>query len=224
MHLTIFRLYCLCRLIPVVTCFALCMGMGAAPKQELMINLACLAYPPQTRSFDLTSHDMSVRQMVRSVWNAPDLSPQHLSSIYDDDVTSSVFNTQNNTADTPALPPLTPADKWMIELQKRIAEDRARQEAQRNHKATDRNSPVVRDGDDLPGGEVPHRPVGKAPQGEDQDPRSDDRTSNPNDRPHEIGQTAPIDPRLCKKSPKTQAAAATITMSMSRCASCKYTG
>ena len=191
--------------------------MGAAPKQELMINLACLVHPPQTRSLDPPTYDMSVRQMVKAVWNAPHISPHHLSSVYDDDVTSSVFQSGNSSVATPALPPLTPADKWMIELQKRIAEDRARQEERNDSKSHGRDSPIAGDGDDLPGGEVPHRPVGKAPQGDEEDPRSDDRSSDPSDRPRKIEQPVPIDPRLCKKSPKTQAAAATITMSKLRC-------
>jgi hypothetical protein len=190
--------------------------MGAAPKQELMINLACLVHPPQTRSLDPPSYDMSVRKMVEAVWNAPHISPQHLSRFYDDGSTLSVFYSGNNTNATPALPPLTPADKWMIELQKRIAEDRARQEERNGSKSHNRDSPVVRDGDDLPDGEVPHRPVGKAPQGNEEDPRSDDKSSNPNDHPRKFEQPVPIDPRLCKKSPKTQAAAATITMSKFR--------
>jgi hypothetical protein len=214
----------------VVTCFALCLGMGSAPKQELMINLACLTHPPQTQT---TSHhliedvDMSMMHMVRAMWNAPSVPRYHLNAIYtektdarDSFAVDDLVNLALNQIEPPVLPSLTPADKWMIELQKRIAEDRVRQEEARRRPVQGGRDPRPQDGDGLPGGEVPHRPVGGGRQdGEDRsgDGRDDDGhhkssdgapTGGPRDAPRPL-----IDPRLCKKSPNTQAAAATLTMS-----------
>jgi hypothetical protein len=204
--------------------------MGSAPKQELMINLACLSHPPQTQSAGhrvVEEADMSMMHMVRSLWNAPSISRQHLDAIYaeqagDNDV-QNYINLAVNQTEPPVLPPLTPADKWMIELQKRIAEDRARQEAARRRTIRGGRDPRPQDGDGLPDGEVPHRPVGGGrPGGGDKpgDGRDDDSGSHkaPGDGHtggSEDAPRPPIDPRLCKKSPNTQAAAATLTMSES---------
>lgn len=204
--------------------------MGSAPKQELMINLACLSHPPQTQSAGrhvVEEADMSMMHMVRSLWNAPSVSRQHLDAIYAEQAghndVQNYINLALNQTEPPILPPLTPADKWMIELQKRIAEDRARQEAARRRPIRGGRDPRPQDGDGLPDGEVPHRPVGGGrPGGGDEsgDGRDDDSGSHkaPGDE-HTGGSEdpprPPIDPRLCKKSPNTQAAAATLTMSES---------
>lgn len=216
----------LLRLIPVVTCFALCMGMGSAPKQELLINLTCLSHPPQTQTTDRhlvqdAEMSMSMAHVIRAMWEAPSIPRKQLDAFYaaqEDAANQHVDNfvglalTRNHTEPL-VLPPLTPADKWMIELQKRIAEDRARQDAatRRPTRGGKIPSPQEGSGDGLPGGEIPHRPV----EGGNQDRKGPRRgggdgrsTGGPEDAPR-----PPIDPRMCKKSPRTQAATATLTMS-----------
>jgi len=207
--------------------------MGSAPKQELMINLACLSHPPQTQTTDRhfvqeADMNMSMMHMIKAMWDAPAVSRHHLDAVYADNEAEESYSVDDfvglamstNQTEPPVLPPLTPADKWMIELQKRIAEDRARRDEARRRPARGDKDPRPQDGSDdgLPDGEVPHRPVGgdhrdgeNGPHDEDRgDRNSGDRDTHggPRDAPR-----PPIDPRLCKRSPNTQAAAATLTMS-----------
>jgi hypothetical protein len=203
------------------------MGMGSAPKQELMINLACLAHPPQTQNTERFASDpaggMTAMHMARSIWNAPSISKEQLARIYDDE-TNQAFLTDsfvghaiNKTID---LPPLTPADRWMIDVQHRIAADRARRKEPKSPQ-TQIPVPLPSDGDDLPGGQVPHRPVGSVPEKDrpslpdaDEDYPAGPHGPRKHGNKHDEYDRKPvvIDPRLCKKSPNTLAAAATLTM------------
>lgn len=238
------------RLLPVVTCFALCWGMGAAPKQELMINLVCLAHPPQTQTHALVSEyydpmeGMSMRHVARAVWNAPrvrmgeveryyEFKEREFQSVqgYADEVV--VAAGDSNATRTMALPELTAADRWLIDVQRRIAADKAKQRLDAGRplpgdediahsdlppmpSASPAPTTPTRPSDDLPSGEVPHRPVSN-PEDEPNVPERQKPVNSPerSSSPRKGGEMRPgeIDPRLCKKDPRTQAAAAKLTMS-----------
>lgn len=224
--------------------------MGAAPKQELMINLVCLAHPPQTQTHSAAFgapadpvDGMSMTHMARLLWNAPRVKMDEVNKYYDaKDQEEAVFSPQGyadeaagTNALTGKLPELTPADRWLIDVQRRIAADRARQRLAAGHPLPG-DEEIIREGDpsslpsqspppaaspsptspphagdDLPSGEVPHRPVSNPENG----------TAPVKEKPvagvGRKGEARPgeIDPRLCKKDPRTQAAAAKLTMSRS---------
>jgi hypothetical protein len=210
--------------------------MGAAPKQELLINLACLAHPPRSQSA-ASRGDVTVFDLAKTVWRmepAVAVDGDHRSRI----VPRSSLSSSNFTAQPmqPAVIPLTPADKWMLELQRRIAEDERKKRMSQQPSAP--GSPVVIGPSGVPIHHVPSKtygpsntatfdlplpsgPIGGMPSGDTQDrqPSSNHGGSEAdNGRPpghwdeDEEIRPGEIDPRLCKKDPKTQAAAAKLTM------------
>lgn len=201
--------------------------MGMAPKQELMINLACLAHPPRTATVSPQSEflpeDYGVRHMVQDIWRGSP-SQDHLksSSAQGEDMYLFVGSDFSAETDMTISVPLSPADKWMLDVQRRMAADRKRWNIGKGNQ--------TRDG-------LPHGPVGGLPVGGDIEdgpgggglPNGKDgsgtvpgqREPSPHSRP-DIGREGSrdeeprpgeIDPRLCKKDPRVQAAAAKLMMS-----------
>lgn len=191
--------------------------MGIAPKQELMINLACLAHPPQTSSVmapsQAISEEYGVRNMVQDIWHGP----AQIS------IKDTLSTSQYVTADLDfnLYVPLSPADKWMLDVQRRMAADRKRWNAR----------PII-GGNHTEGG-LPDGPVGGLPAGSDGadvPPGKNGSISKPSGKPgsshsrpdigregsrDEEAKPGEIDPRLCKKDPRVQAAAAKLMMSES---------
>lgn len=197
-----------------VISFALSLGMGIAPKQELMINLACLAHPPQTSSVmprsEPSSDEYGVQSLVRDMWHGPAQAATMDSTARDDYATSDF--------DVEIYVPLSPADKWMLDVQRRMAADRRRRNPAPGGNHTE-------DG-------LPHGPVGGLPAGSDgaDVPSGKNSTRQPSGGPgsshsrpdigregsrDEEARPGEIDPRLCKKDPRVQAAAAKLMMSES---------
>ncbi|KAJ9117577.1 hypothetical protein QFC22_004427 [Naganishia vaughanmartiniae] len=205
-------------------------SMGMAPKQELMINLACLAHPPRVSSATaLTSdlpNDYGATDMLKDIWHSPrHQNPQTLQTENQHDGTE--WGVPDFEFDLDRYVPLSPADKWMLDVQRRMAADRKRsQEGQvgGNH---------TRD-------ELPHGPVGGLPAGgggneggvgspangsDSTEPTKPNKEPGPHSRPDigreggadEDARPGEIDPRLCKKDPRVQAAAAKLTMTMTLC-------
>lgn len=206
------------RLLPVVISFALSLGMGIAPKQELMINLACLAHPPQTSSVmahsQAISEEYGLQNMVQDIWHGPaQISAKAAVSTTSQYVTADL--------DFDLYVPLSPADKWMLDVQRRMAADRKRW-----------NTRPGIGGNHTEEG-LPHGPVGGLPAGSDGadvPTRKNGSTGEPSGRPgsshsrpdigregsrDEEAKPGEIDPRLCKKDPRVQAAAAKLMMSES---------
>ncbi len=230
------------RLLPVITMLAIAMGMGAAPKQELLINLTCLAHPPRSQSaLAAKPMDISAYSVAKAIWNMPSSqtqAPKQASS-----QRRSITST-NGTDPTmrPAVQPLTPADKWLLDLQRRIAADERRKRL-----AAQPAVPTVITGPDglpvqtvLPSNESsdavtttvivsrtvassrlpqPTGPIGDRPfpaplpSGPGQHPQTDPTHEDDHWENDDEIRPGEIDPRLCKKDPKTQAAAAKLTMS-----------
>lgn len=231
-------------LLPLVVSMALSLGMGVAPKQELYINLACLAHPPRTSSASgatTSSGEMTMLEMTRRIWNArPEdveqarLAEQAWDNNHDDDFAQWKEElAPGNVTITPnpiiSLPPLTPADKWMLDVQRRMAAEAERKKRLSQAPASPgRNS--TRGGDrsttttssprapSSPTGRLPHGPVGGLPPHRDTDK---DRAPPPSSPPSsgDDGGARPgeIDPRICKRDPKTIAAAAKLSMTMTLC-------
>lgn len=202
--------------------------MGMAPKQELMINLACLAHPPRTATvsseLDFLSEDYGVRHLVRDIWQGTpnEKSFEALSRDEHEMYTLAEDPPFSTNADMTISIPLSPADKWMLDVQRRMAADRKRWNAGKGNQ--------TRDG--LPHGPVGGLPVGGGIEGDSGQVELPDgkggsggvpggREPSPHSRP-DIGREGSrdeeprpgeIDPRLCKKDPRVQAAAAKLMMS-----------
>lgn len=199
-----------------------------APKQELMINLACLAHPPRTATVSARSEflpeDYGVRHMVRDIWQgAPSQERLKYSSIDDQDMRSLRGNSDFFIdADMTIAIPLSPADKWMLDVQRRMAADRKRWNMGKGNQTRDGlpHGPV---GGIPAGGGIENGPGGVDPDGKNGSVGVPGRAGEPS--PHsrpDIGREGSrdedprpgeIDPRLCKKDPRVQAAAAKLMMS-----------
>ncbi|WVF67324.1 hypothetical protein IAT40_002075 [Kwoniella sp. CBS 6097] len=205
---------------PFIIGIPLCLGMAAAPKQELYINLACLAHPPSSTS-QSQSQDMgalrskSKTETLPLDWNAnmPILSPPGIG-------VDSAIGTSPVLDNVTILPPvLTPADRWFLRLQ----HDMYEYERQHRKSSAGRmggNSTVIppkaNPTSPLP---RPDRPLPGDESEDDTNKDDDDEGSSGSEegsgdqqkgrRPYKE-----IDPRLCKKDVKVQAAAAKLTMIM----------
>lgn len=198
-------------LYPFIVGATLSMGMGVAPKSELYINLACLAHPPQQpRSGEFESQSFGQDAMKRvyidtSAWHEG----------LDGDMT---INTTIPASGR--LPPVyhpSPADEWFKKIQREIYEYEIHHLHMNSSEptTTSRSTPTTYPSSPLP---RPHEPS--------DDPSEPNPTGGHKGRPHgpkddDPSQGAPaqgrpqyheIDPRLCKKDPKVQAATARIIM------------
>lgn len=219
------------RLLPVVISFALSLGMGIAPKQELMINLACLAHPPRTSSVMAVSRPISaeygVQHMVHDLWHGPARFSTPGREAVDQNLQSrSEYRVLDFDVDL--YTPLSPADKWMLDVQRRMAADRKRWNS---HRGAEGNH--TQDG-------IPDGPVGGLPAGSDGAdghngvgvPSGENETGGKPGSSHsrpdigregsrdEEARPGEIDPRQCKKDPRVQAAAAKLMMSESVTGGC----
>jgi hypothetical protein len=106
----------------------------------------------------------------------------------------------------PTQPDWTPADEWFLRLQRDIYQYKLHHV----HSASPPSNPPTA----VPSQPLP-KPTGPAVPGESQPsptPTPDD-PSSPSNKPQSQPPYHEIDPRLCKKDPKVQAAAAKLTMS-----------
>lgn len=198
-------------LYPFIVGATLSMGMGVAPKQELYINLACLAHPPQQpRSGDYDVRSAFGMQIVDGqytdipTWN-PDL---------DGDMTINTTIPSSNKL--PVYHP-TPADEWFKKIQREIYDYEINhryhvngtEPATTTTKTQGHTTPTAYPSSPLP---RPHDPSDGSDEPEPRPTEPGREQAPPRSRPpyHEI------DPRMCKKDPKVQAASARMTMSMSR--------
>ncbi len=181
---------------PFIIGSTLSMGMGMAPRSELYISLACLAHPPQQPS----SYDMVLTAITPDIWRGtPGLS----------------VGGDSTDATIPMDPqphlPRSAADEWFIKLQHDIYEYKLSHHLIKN--STSIPSPPPSTSTAMPSAPLPHPTT---PSDEGTTPIE----TPPSDEPKPDtgkGTEAPpyhqIDPSLCKKDPKVQAAAARLTMS-----------
>ncbi|WVQ94920.1 hypothetical protein IAU59_002006 [Kwoniella sp. CBS 9459] len=209
---------------PFIIGIPLCLGMAAAPKQELYINLACLAHPPSSTS---QSKDLNVIRSYESHYRetlgrapegidfrVPVLTPPRIGV---DSAIGAVPVVDNTTISPPSV--LTPADRWFLRLQHDIYEyERKHQKPISGHNGGSPTSlpPKANPTSPLP---RPDRPL-PGQEGEDgSEEEDDDGSSTPPEEGDGDGQAGrrpykEIDPRLCKKDVKVQAAAARLAMIM----------
>lgn len=200
---------------------AVSLGMGSPPRSELYVNLACMAHPPAARQEVVVSaqtfierHERILRSEELEWVSARDLEVEmhngvevafipvdqyHGQRIIDPAIVGTLAS--NITRRTN----LSPADKWFIRLQHEIYEYR------RNHPHTGRNTESGSVGP-LPG---PDQPIGDGSGQTPGDGKGEDKGEDHSDKGERTkgGPFREIDPQLCKKDPKVQAAAAKLTMS-----------
>jgi hypothetical protein len=178
---------------PFIVGATLAMGMGVAPRSELYVNLACLAHPPQAPSSTATSQVLRDEKIHVVL-------PHMSSGIWTGDEAVSI----NSTLPI-ATPDLTPADQWFLRLQHEIYEYKLHHLAHPSVPST--SATTV-----LPSGPLPRptAPGGNTPIATPAEGGPDESTEP------QTGTKSPfreIDPHLCKKDAKVQAAAARLTMS-----------
>ncbi|OCF34273.1 hypothetical protein I316_04226 [Kwoniella heveanensis BCC8398] len=208
---------------PFIIGIPLCLGMAAAPKQELFINLACLAHPPSSTSQSQSTNGLhsngrseEIYDRSLSTWDAvlPVLTPPGIDS---DSAIGVITPPLDNTTSLP--PVLTPADRWFLRLQHDMYEYELH-----HHKSSSGHigetttlPPKANPTSPLP---RPDRPLpgegGADRSGQEDDDDEDPTVPEGGDRNPEKGRRPykEIDPRLCKKDVKVQAAAAKLTMTM----------
>ncbi|KAK8853429.1 hypothetical protein IAR55_004135 [Kwoniella newhampshirensis] len=214
---------------------ALSLGMVAPPRQELYINLACLAHPPSRDSHEVMRDDDKFKSLTmmgiesRGWYHSTGfpMPPKRES----DNVVHMPMpggSIPSNMPISTPRPPLSPADKWFLRLQHDIHEYEtshnktkvpSRPQASQSPLPTRTagpapTEPLPRPTTPYPGS--PHPPI-EAPV--DSVPHDDtgESPADPDGNGPYGGGDSPyreIDPRMCKKDPKVQAAAAKLTMVM----------
>ena len=190
-----------------ITGATLCMGMGMAPRSELYINLACLAHPPQQPS---SSNGMA----LHNAWHEDPTAWQGISAIG----TGAGVGEMNVTY--PAMPETrSPADQWFIKLQHDMYKYKLSHQVIPTDPPSSPPSPAPSQA--VPSAPLPHPTMPK--EGNQQPVNAPNggapKDKSPEDRPApgrgEMEDKVPyheIDPSLCKKDPRVQAAAAKLTM------------
>lgn len=194
-------------LYPFVSGATLALGMGMAPRSELYVNLACLAHPPQMPS-TLTAEAVAEPPVARG------FGMYSFHSLYMDSLfraTTEIGIGEGNLTDTIGIPSVpedvSPADRWFYKLQRDIYEYEAKHQHRDKQPAwstsvvstpTDHSSRVPKPTETVPAREQPSTPSGGREAGEP-------GTAGPPYRQ--------IDPKICKRDPKVQAAAARLVMS-----------
>ena len=164
------------------------MGMCMAPRSEIYINLACLAHPPQQhRSSSLVQFDDSVDNMQSVPW-------------------LNMNGIQMNTS-IPSQPTKhrSASDEWFIKLQHDIYEYKL---AHSHSSSSNQSTSIILSPTSTASLPQPTIPSDRPPY---DIPETTPPTRSPN-RPYEE-----IDPELCKKDARVQAAAARLTMCKSYC-------
>lgn len=209
---------------PVIMGIALSLGMGSPPRSELYVNLACMAHPPTAKQKTVMSsltiieeHDRTLRSK-ESEWVSThdgdvgmhnsggvvfipvDQYPEQ--GIIDSNIVDAPHTNTTRRTD------LSPADKWFIHLQHEIYEYRHRHSPHAGWSTEPGKGPAALGPDQSVGnGSDWNTGDGNGEdKGEDHSNREEGRTGGP---------FREIDPQLCKRDAKVQAAAAKLTMSVS---------
>ncbi|KIY31892.1 hypothetical protein I305_05525 [Cryptococcus gattii E566] len=206
---------------PVIMVMALSLGMGSPPRSELYINLACMAHPPTARQKTVMSALTIIDERDRTLRSKG----SEWVSTHDGDV--GMHNSggvvfipvdqypeqgiiESNIVDAPHTnttrrTDLSPADKWFIHLQHDIYEYRHKHSPHAGW-STDPGKGPASPGPDQSVGNGSDWNTGDGKggdKGEDHSNGEEGRTGGP---------FREIDPQLCKRDAKVQAAAAKLTM------------
>lgn len=201
---------------------AVSLGMGTPPRSELYVSLACMAHPPAARQEVVVSAQTFIEEHEKILkseeleWVSTHNREVEMHNgeevvfipvdqyrgqrIIDPTIVDTL--TTNVTRQTD----LSPADKWFIHLQHEIYEYR------RNHPPHAERNTEPGSAGPLPG---PKQPIGDDSGRNTGDGNGEDKGEDHSDKEEgrRGGPFREIDPQLCKKDPKVQAAAAKLTMS-----------
>lgn len=187
------------------------MGMCMAPKSEIFINLACLAHPPQQhRSSDTLSpsyldmgnhHTGGALDTVGVIWKDADM--VNWDQLNEGDISL-------NTSIPSSRPERhrSAADEWFLKLQRDIYEYNMKHHS---HPSTSSPSTTISQSTVVSGSTLLPQPTGPS----DRPPYDIPKPQPVEDKPGPNRPYIEIDPELCKRDAKVQAAAAKITMSKS---------
>ncbi|WVQ83644.1 hypothetical protein IAT38_005786 [Cryptococcus sp. DSM 104549] len=186
---------------PFIVGAAVSLGMATPPKSELFINLACLAHPPRIdKSDSLAMTGLQVRGMDLDFG----VSPQHGEDV--EGIFMPVGQGANGTVQR------SPADEWFIRLQHDIYEYRKTHPKARgsgNGRGVPSSKPVP---GPQPTGPLPKQPWGDSGEDGEQGGQGGEPDDEPSGERTGGGPFEEIDPQLCKRDAKVQAAAAKLTM------------
>ncbi|KIR98789.1 hypothetical protein L804_03403 [Cryptococcus deuterogattii 2001/935-1] len=206
---------------PVIMGMALSLGMGSPPRSELYVNLACMAHPPTARQKTVMSaltiieeHDRTLRSKESEWVSTHDgdvgmhnnrgvvfipVDPYPEQGIIDSNIVDTPHTNTTRRTD------LSPADKWFIHLQHEIYEYRHKHSPHAGWSTEPGKGPAESGPDQSVGnGSDWNTGDGKGEdKGEDHSNGEERRTGGP---------FREIDPQLCKRDAKVQAAAAKLTM------------
>nr|XP_019010539.1 uncharacterized protein I206_05011 [Kwoniella pini CBS 10737]OCF49320.1 hypothetical protein I206_05011 [Kwoniella pini CBS 10737] len=220
-------------LYPFIIGVPLCIGMSMAPKAELYVNLACLAHPPSA-SQDSTSH----QYVVNSINRFEDFSKSGISylSFVESQGLGRIQPIEDSNPTLGGIPTggdyvLSPADKWFLKLQHDMYEYRLHHNGNStkspssskpinlptfttSYERPEPTSPLPRPDKPFPSNDDDKQKQTPYPSDDDDEDQGDDndKDRDQDDKDHRPYQA--IDPRLCKKDVKVQAAAAKLTMVM----------
>nr|XP_019043904.1 hypothetical protein I302_07179 [Kwoniella bestiolae CBS 10118]OCF22834.1 hypothetical protein I302_07179 [Kwoniella bestiolae CBS 10118] len=204
-------------LYPFIIGVPLCIGMSIAPKAELFVNLACLAHPPSATKDSTSVHGLQLGEATSGL-NVYGFS----TNVYSTDkdriqpfLPSPIQPSTNISLDDGYI--LSPADKWFLKLQHDLYEYKLHHSTN-STKPGPSGRPVIIN----PPGPEPSEPLprpdeplpsqdGDGDQGEKDPSPSRDKDGSDKEGHRQYEE---IDPRLCKKDAKVQAAAARLTMLM----------
>lgn len=192
------------------------LGMGMAPKAELLINLACLAHPPRQPS----SMDFTAEQYIPMSISPRSLSSNGLAAPWAQE-THFQFAPNQSSIEIPTAPSpekRSPADEWFLKLQKDIYDYNLRHDhhsESSNHSRVSTSSAISASiSQAMPTGPLPHQtgtPIGTPGPDRPPAPKSGEDGNSPS--PNTTPPFHAIDPALCKRDPGVQAATAKLTMS-----------
>ncbi|WWD19857.1 hypothetical protein CI109_104324 [Kwoniella shandongensis] len=219
---------------PFLIVFAMAVGSEAAPKAELMIHLACLAHPPSRDSHEVIGSSLTPMPMSMN----GDIKPRGLyaQKEYDSHPSNPYFHGNSIVSvpirgglpghiDTnitkPQPPPLSPSDKWFLRLQHDIYEYRLAH----NHTINNPSNPPSPTRSNHPAGPAPTEPLPKPntpfpgephPIEAPEEKGNDDASGEDGSGSTGSGNSPykEIDPQLCKRDPRVQAASAKLSMVM----------
>ena len=181
---------------PFIIAATLCMGMGSAPRSELYINLACLSHPPrQPSSMDTFANGVPGEMPVAPI---PGQIP------WTDDLRGNV-----SVPSARPQPPRTAADEWFLRMQHDMYQWKLEHQSPDTGGAATSSSGTGPTSTALPSGPIPHPTDTPIPGQNQTEPGGGQETSPIGNRPPFHA----IDPALCKRDVKVQAAAARLTMS-----------
>jgi hypothetical protein len=195
---------------PFLIGMALAIGMTVAPRSELYINLACLSHPPRApSSVDQVGILGSVEKR-----DVPELTRWEAKFVaWSVEQAPSINTTIPEQAQGDS-----PGDAWFRKIQHDIYEYERNKRLAHGNSTDKPSSTAIYTSRVHPTDPLPHATI-TMPGNEDpsatQIPSSPSATARPDPSSEENGRPPyrEIDPKLCKKDPKVQAAAARLTMS-----------